>query len=87
MRDFAQVHDKITTDAIVQETLTFLAIDNDGLTQVDHLLLRTLTERFNGGPAGIETLASVIGEDAADIRRRLQHYLPRKGYLKNTSRS
>lgn len=86
VRDFAQVHTKKVSDALIKETLAFLAIDEEGLTTIDHMILRILIERFNGGPAGIETLASIIGEDADTLEDVYEPFLLRMGYLEKTSR-
>lgn len=86
LRDFAQVHKKPISEELVKETLAFLSIDSDGLTDVDHLILKTLIDRFNGGPAGIETLASLIGEDAETIEEVYEPFLLRKGFLEKTPR-
>jgi len=87
VRDFAQVHNQnIANDNLVQDALTFLGIDSDGLTKVDNLLLRTIIENFNGGPVGLETLAALVGEDAETIEIVYEPFLLRKGYLEKTAR-
>lgn len=86
IRDFAQVHHEEATDALVKQALSFLAIDEEGLTQVDHMILKVLIERFNGGPTGIETIASIIGEDVDTLEDAYEPFLMRKGYLEKTSR-
>ena len=67
VRDYAQVQKLEVSDSLVQETLLFLAIDAEGLTAVDHMILKVLIDRFDGGPTGIETLSSMIGEDAGTL--------------------
>jgi Holliday junction DNA helicase RuvB len=86
LRDFAQVHNAQVTDTFVKETLSFLSIDEEGLTSVDHLILKILIERFEGGPAGIETIASIIGEDVETLIDVYEPFLMRKGYLEKTAR-
>lgn len=87
VRDFAQVHNKNKADdALVREALTFLGIDDDGLTKVDNLLLQKMVENFNGGPVGLETLASLIGEDPQTIEEAYEPFLMRKGYIEKTAR-
>ncbi|MGE0010234.1 MAG: Holliday junction branch migration DNA helicase RuvB [Candidatus Babeliales bacterium] len=87
VRDFAQVHNNNNADdALVLKALTFLGIDKDGLTQVDHLILEKMIKNFNGGPVGIETLAALIGEDKETIEAVYEPYLLRKGYLEKTAR-
>ena len=72
VRDFAQVHNEnIATPDLVIEALNFLGIEDTGLTKLDNMLLKTLVENFNGGPVGLETLASLIGEDRRNIRSGL----------------
>ena len=87
IRDFAQVRSLKKIDAnLTHEALTFMGIDHDGLTRVDHAILHTLVKRFNGGPAGLETLASLIGEDADTIEEVYEPFLMRLGYLEKTPR-
>jgi Holliday junction DNA helicase RuvB len=87
VRDFAQVHnDNIAHDQLVNQALRFLGIDDDGLTKVDNLILRKIIENFNGGPVGLETLASLVGEDAETIEMVYEPFLLRKGYLEKTAR-
>lgn len=87
VRDFAQVHNNnIAHDALVTQALQFLGIDDDGLTKVDNLLLRKIIEHFNGGPVGLDTLASLVGEDADTIETVYEPFLLRKGYLEKTAR-
>lgn len=87
VRDFAQVqHKNESDDALTREALTFLGIDDDGLCTVDNLLLKKLIEHFGGGPAGLETLASLIGEDKETIETVYEPFLLRKGYLEKTPR-
>ena len=86
VRDFTQVHAKKATDAIVTQAMQFLSIDEEGLTAVDHMLLKTLIVNFDGGPAGIETIASIIGEDPDTLEDVYEPFLMRVGYLERTPR-
>lgn len=87
VRDFAQVkHQQDINKSFVQEVFAFLGIDADGLTRVDLMLLRRLVEDFNGGPVGLETLASLISEDKETIEVVYEPFLLRKGYLEKTTR-
>lgn len=87
VRDFIQVNKSDIADKTnVTEALAFLSIDSDGLNALDNLLLKTLIERFNGGPAGLETLASLLGEDKETLEDVYEPYLLRRGYLEKTSR-
>ncbi len=86
VRDFAQVKKKQPDVSFVRSALQFLGINEDGLTKVDLLLLQKIVENFNGGPVGLETLASLIGEDADTIETVYEPFLLRKGYLEKTAR-
>lgn len=87
IRDFTQVKNKQkVNDEIIKEALNFLGIDEEGLTTVDYLILKTIIERFDGGPVGIETLSSLIGEDAHTIEDVYEPFLMRQGYLEKTPR-
>ncbi|MEX0671990.1 MAG: Holliday junction branch migration DNA helicase RuvB [Candidatus Babeliales bacterium] len=87
VRDFAQVHNKNSADqALVQQALRFLGIDEDGLSVFDNLLLQKIVVQFNGGPVGLETLASIVGEDKDTIETVYEPFLMQKGYLEKTPR-
>lgn len=86
IRDFSQVQKRDATQDFVQEALSFLGIDKEGLTKVDNMILQKMVEHFNGGPVGLETLASMIGEDAETIEIVYEPYLIRKGYIEKTPR-
>lgn len=87
VRDFAQVtNNNHADDALVEQALTFLGIDKEGLTTWDNLLLQKIIENFNGGPVGLETLASLIGEDKDTIEEVYEPFLLRTGYLEKTAR-
>ena len=87
VRDFAQVSNKTDADlAFVQKALSFLGIDDEGLNKVDNMLLEKIVTHFNGGPVGLETLASLLGEDKETIEAVYEPFLMRKGYLEKTAR-
>jgi Holliday junction DNA helicase RuvB len=87
VRDVAQVtNNNIASEELVQKALNFLGIDHDGLTVLDLLLLEKIITHFNGGPVGLETVASLIGEDAETIETVYEPFLLRKGYLEKTPR-
>jgi len=87
VRDFAQVNNKNVADLkLVKESLRFLGIDEDGLGIVDNLILSKIINNFNGGPVGLDTLASLIGEDADTIETVYEPFLLRKGLLEKTPR-
>lgn len=87
VRDVAQVQGISTIDdRMVKETFTFLGIDDDGLSRLDNMLLQKIVEHFHGGPVGLETIASMIGEDKETIEVVYEPYLMRRGYLEKTAR-
>lgn len=87
VRDMVQFHKKDIADInMIQETLNFLGIDKQGLTRLDILLLEKLVIHFRGGPVGLETLASIIGEDKDTIETVYEPFLMRIGYLEKTPR-
>ncbi len=87
VRDFAQVNNQNIADLkLVKESLKFLGIDDDGLSTVDNLILSKIIINFSGGPVGLETLASLIGEDADTIETVYEPFLLRKGLLEKTPR-
>ena len=87
VRDFALVDKKEVIDLeVMQKALDRLKVDKGGLDEADHQLLRAIIERFNGGPVGIEALASSIGEEVSTIEDVMEPYLLQEGYLKRTSR-
>ena len=87
VRDFTLVNElnKITEE-ITKSSLDKLKVDGEGLDELDHKLLRTIIEKFNGGPVGIDALASSIGEEKATIEDVYEPYLLQNGYLKRTNR-
>ena len=87
VRDFAQVrYDGTITDAVAGDALDLLHVDQFGLDQTDRKILETLILRFNGGPAGLETLAASIGEDPGLIEDVVEPYLIQHGFLSRTPR-
>ena len=87
VRDFALVDKKEVIDLeVMKKALDRLKVDKGGLDEADHQLLRDIIERFNGGPVGIEALASSIGEEVSTIEDVMEPYLLQEGYLKRTSR-
>ncbi|MFO0752578.1 MAG: Holliday junction branch migration DNA helicase RuvB [Thermodesulfovibrionales bacterium] len=87
IRDFAQVKGDGTIDMpITQDALTALDVDALGLDEADRKLLRTLIEKFNGGPAGVETLAATMREDRETIEDVYEPFLLQEGLLERTSR-
>lgn len=87
VRDFALVDNKDTIDLNVTKTaLKRLKVDKAGLDNTDHQLLLGIIEKFGGGPVGVESIASVIGEEVTTIEDVYEPYLLQKGYLKRTPR-
>ena len=87
VRDFALVYgDGIIDEDILSDSLDKLKVDKTGLDETDHNLLMAIIERFNGGPVGLEALASSIGEEASTIEDVYEPYLLQQGYLKRTAR-
>ena len=87
VRDFALVYgDGIIDEKILSSSLDKLKVDKTGLDETDYNLLMAIIERFNGGPVGIEALASSIGEEASTIEDVYEPYLLQQGYLKRTAR-
>lgn len=87
VRDFAQVHKHNVVDVtVVDQALKFLGIDEDGLNQLDRMVLMHLIKDFEGGPVGIETLAAMTGEDKETLEDVCEPYLLRQGLLQKTSR-
>ena len=87
VRDFAMVEglDKID-ESICKKSLKRLKVDDYGLDHTDHELLEAIIEKFNGGPAGIDAIASSIGEEKATIEDVYEPFLLQKGLLKRTTR-
>lgn len=87
VRDFADIMNdgKITLE-ITKLALGKLGIDERGLDDFDYLYLRGIIERFNGGPVGLESIASTIGEEPGTIEDVFEPYLLQEGYIKRTPR-
>jgi len=87
VRDFALVDGNGIIDLeITKKALDRLKVDKDGLDETDYQLLKGIIEKFNGGPVGIESIASVIGEEVTTIEDVYEPYLLQNGYLKRTPR-
>ena len=85
VRDFAQVkYDGRITQEIAAEALDFLDVDHYGLDASDRLILRTMMEKFAGGPVGLDTLAAAIGEDAGTIEDVYEPFLLKNGFMNRT---
>ncbi len=87
VRDLAQIEDSMHINiTITKKTLKMLEIDEDGLDYLDKKYMETLMEKFNGGPAGVETIAASLGEDKNTIEDVIEPYLLQIGYIKRTPR-
>ena len=87
VRDFALVEgSNIITLEIMKNALTRLKVDNLGLDDTDYNMLIAIIERFNGGPVGLDALASSIGEESSTIEDVYEPYLLQTGLLKRTAR-
>ena len=87
VRDFAQVKgDGTITNAIAQLALGALNIDQYGLDEIDNKILLTIIDKFNGGPVGISTIATAIGEDSGTVEEVYEPFLIQEGFLKRTPR-
>lgn len=87
VRDFAQVKGLGEIDLeTTMEALDRLKVDNYGLDQIDIEYLESLIYKFNGGPVGVETIASSIGEEVSTLEDVVEPYLMQEGFLKRTSR-
>lgn len=87
VRDFALVSGKSEIDEeITKYALDTLKVDSLGLDQTDYNLLKSIIEKFNGGPVGIEAIASSIGEEQTTIEDVYEPYLLQTGLLKRTAR-
>jgi Holliday junction DNA helicase RuvB len=87
VRDFALVSGdtKITYDITI-DALNKLSVDQDGLDQIDIEYLKSLIQKFNGGPVGVETIATSIGEEVTTIEDVVEPFLLQEGYIKRTQR-
>lgn len=86
-RDFAQVKGNgIITIEIAEMALTALEVDQDGLDEMDNRILLTIVEKFKGGPVGLSTIATAVGEEAETIEEVYEPFLIQEGFLKRTAR-
>lgn len=86
-RDFAQIKgDGTITKAIAQMALKALDVDENGLDEMDNRILSTIIEKFKGGPVGLTTIATAVGDEAETIEEVYEPFLIQEGYIKRTSR-
>ncbi|OCT14956.1 Holliday junction DNA helicase RuvB [Paenibacillus pectinilyticus] len=87
VRDFAQVRgDGVITMELARESLRLLQVDDLGLDEIDHKMLRAIIQSFQGGPVGLETIAATIGEESQTIEDVYEPYLLQIGFMQRTPR-
>ena len=87
VRDFAQIKgDGTITLPITQVALSALNVDQHGLDEMDNRILSTIIEKFKGGPVGLSTIATAVGEDSGTIEEVYEPFLIQEGYLMRTPR-
>jgi Holliday junction DNA helicase RuvB len=87
VRDYAQVRAQgHITQSIAREALLLLEVDESGLDDIDRRVLRTIVEKFDGGPVGLETIAAALSEESDTIMDVVEPYLLQLGFLDRTPR-
>jgi Holliday junction DNA helicase RuvB len=87
VRDFAQIKGSGTIDMeITQHALEALNVDKSGLDEMDNRILATIIDKFKGGPVGITTIATAVGEEAGTIEEVYEPFLIQEGYIMRTPR-
>jgi Holliday junction DNA helicase RuvB len=87
IRDFAQIKgDGSITLEIADIALTALNVDKNGLDEMDIKILSTIIEKFKGGPVGLTTISTAVGEDSGTIEEVYEPFLIQEGYLMRTPR-
>lgn len=83
-RDYAQIEKSQLTQDIVYKALQMLGVDNLGLNNADREILKTIIDKFNGGPVGLNTISAAISEEQATIEEVYEPYLIQLGLLERT---
>lgn len=87
VRDYAEVKaDGVITPGVAEAALTMLDVDEYGLDEMDARVLKTIIEKFDGGPVGLNSLAVAMGEDASTLEEVYEPYLIQEGFLQRTTR-
>ncbi len=87
VRDFAQVLSNGVIDlGITEHALRALNVDKHGLDEMDNRILSTIIEKFKGGPVGITTIATAVGEEPGTLEEVYEPFLIQEGFLQRTSR-
>jgi holliday junction DNA helicase RuvB len=86
-RDFAEIKgDGTVTLEIAKMALDALEVDANGLDEMDNRILRTIVEKYKGGPVGLSTIATAVSEEKDTIEEVYEPFLIKEGYIKRTSR-
>ncbi len=87
VRDFAQIKGNGTIDLeIAKYSLEALNVDDNGLDEMDNRILATIIDKFKGGPVGLTTIATAVGEEPGTIEEVYEPFLIKEGYIKRTPR-
>jgi Holliday junction DNA helicase RuvB len=87
VRDYAQVEaDGVITTEVAEAALTMLDVDEYGLDEMDGRVLKTIIEKFEGGPVGLSSLAVAMGEDVSTLEEVYEPFLIQEGFLQRTTR-
>ena len=87
VRDFAEVEaDGVVTGPVASSAMDMLQVDPHGFDAMDRRLLRTIIEKFDGGPVGIDSLSAAIGEERGTIEDVLEPFLIQQGFMMRTAR-
>jgi Holliday junction DNA helicase RuvB len=87
VRDFAEVEaDGVVTESVANSAMDMLEVDPNGFDAMDRRLLRTIIEKFDGGPVGIESLSAALGEERGTIEDVVEPYLIQQGFMMRTAR-
>ncbi len=87
VRDFAEVQaDGVVTEQVAVSAMDMLQVDPNGFDAMDRRLLRTIIEKFDGGPVGIESLSAAVGEERGTIEDVIEPYLIQQGFIMRTAR-
>jgi Holliday junction DNA helicase RuvB len=87
VRDFAEVQaDGVVSESVAISAMDMLEVDPNGFDAMDRRLLKTIIEKFDGGPVGVESLAAALGEERGTIEDVLEPYLIQQGFMMRTAR-
>jgi len=87
VRDYAEIKaDGLINRDVADKALLLLGVDNRGFDSMDRLIIKSIIEKFDGGPVGLETIAAVVSEEGDTIEEVYEPYLIQEGFLKRTPR-